>query len=61
MTGCNSLTERLHAGPIMFEDDLPIDLTHAEYEKWYAKSFVPGGVGCRVGPVVVSKSKGEKK
>jgi hypothetical protein len=36
----------------MHEDDLPEDMTADEYDRWYEQSYVPGGVGCRVGPVV---------
>lgn len=34
----------------MHEDDLPVDMPQADYDKWYARSFVPDGIGCRVGP-----------
>lgn len=34
----------------MHEDDLPEDMPQADYDEWYEQSFVPDGVGCRVGP-----------
>ena len=36
----------------MHEDELPANLTDEQYAEWFAKSLIPGGVGCRVGPVV---------
>ena len=48
----NHLIEEFHVGPIMHEDELPADITAIEYSEWYKKSFIPGGVGVRVGPVV---------
>lgn len=33
------------------EDELP-PMTDGQYAKWFALSFVPGGVGCRMGPTV---------
>ena len=38
------------AGDLMNEDELPEDITDAEYSAWFARSFIPGGIGCRVGP-----------
>ena len=43
----------LNFGRMIFEDSLPDDLTDDEYNIWYEHSFVPDGVGCRVGPAVV--------
>jgi hypothetical protein len=31
-------------------NQLPADMPSADYDKWYAQSWIPGGVGCRVGP-----------
>jgi hypothetical protein len=39
-------------GPVIHEDTLPADLTDADYGEWYVRSYVPGNVGCRVGPPV---------
>ena len=36
----------------VFEDELPEDMTDADYDEWYGFSCVPGNVGCRVGPPV---------
>lgn len=47
----NRLIEKAHIGPIMYEDDLP-HMTDEKYDEWYEKSFIPGGVGVRVGPAV---------
>ncbi len=33
------------------EDELP-PMIDAQYSAWFALSFVPGGVGCRMGPTV---------
>jgi len=33
-----------------YEDQLPPDMPKEDYEKWYAQSFVPNGIGFRVGP-----------
>lgn len=38
--------------PIMHEDELPREMTDAEYNAWYAHSHVPAWVGCRMGPRV---------
>lgn len=35
----------------MYEDDLPANMPRKDYDDWYAKSYVPGGVGVRVGPI----------
>lgn len=35
--------------PLMYEDDLPIDITDDEYDKWYEKSRIVDGV--RMGPL----------
>ena len=40
----------------MFEDELPDDLTDLEYNLWFKKSYIPDGVGCRVGPKVKRKT-----
>lgn len=38
--------------PYIHEDQLPQDITDAEYDAWYAKSLILGGnIGVRVGPV----------
>ena len=34
---------------LIHEDDLPEDMTQTEYDAWFETSYVPGGVGCRVG------------
>lgn len=34
----------------MHEDELPEDIPQADYDEWYKRSYVPDGVGCRVGP-----------
>jgi hypothetical protein len=34
----------------MYEDQLPADMPKEDYDKWYAQSFVPNGIGFRVGP-----------
>lgn len=39
--------------PTMHEDELPDDMTDAEYKQWFENSYVPDGVGCRVGPVFI--------
>jgi hypothetical protein len=36
--------------PMMFEDELPDDMTNDDYDEWYKWSRVPDGVGCRMGP-----------
>jgi hypothetical protein len=36
---------------LIFEDELP-EMTDEQYSDWYDKSFIPGGIGCRVGPKV---------
>lgn len=41
---------RWHSVPMMFEDELPEDMTDAEYDTWFENSHVPDGVGCRMGP-----------
>lgn len=33
------------------EDELP-PMTDGQYAKWFALSFISGGVGCRMGPAV---------
>ena len=35
---------------VVYEDDLPDDMTDEQYENWYRTSYVPDGLGCRVGP-----------
>jgi len=35
---------------LIHEDELPPDISQEDYDRWYAQSFVPDGVGCRVGP-----------
>ncbi|MCP4604514.1 MAG: site-specific DNA-methyltransferase [Proteobacteria bacterium] len=35
---------------VVHEDDLPKDLPKAQYDNWFKTSYIPGGVGCRVGP-----------
>jgi hypothetical protein len=42
--------QRVMEGDLMHEDELPENMPQADYDKWYAQSFVPDGVGCRVGP-----------
>jgi hypothetical protein len=37
--------------PYMHEDQLPVNMPKEDYDKWYAQSWIPEGVGCRVGPV----------
>lgn len=37
------------------EDELPTELSDYEYAQWFKHSFIPGGVGCRVGPRVIRK------
>jgi hypothetical protein len=48
---CDRLCALLHAlvGPQVHEDELPI-MTDEEYAAWFALSYVPDGVGCRMGP-----------
>lgn len=41
----------------MHEDELPEDMPQADYDEWYARSFVPGGVGCRIGPKYPTEAK----
>lgn len=41
---------RWHPVAMMHEDELPEDMTDAEYDAWFAHSHVPDGVGCRMGP-----------
>lgn len=52
----NELLRRVSAGrgklmteKLIHEDELPDDMTQKEYDEWYKKSYIPGGVGCRVG------------
>ena len=35
--------------PQVHEDDLP-DMTDEQYAAWFEVSYVPDGVGCRMGP-----------
>jgi hypothetical protein len=37
--------------PYMHEDQLPVNMPKEDYDKWYAQSWIPDRVGCRVGPV----------
>lgn len=39
-------------GAPIHEDTLPEDMSDADYGEWFGRSFVPGNVGCRVGPPV---------
>lgn len=39
-------------GAPIHEDTLPEDMSDEDYGEWFGRSFVPGGVGCRVGPPV---------
>ena len=38
------------AAGYVHEDELPSGISQEDYDKWYAQSWVPDGVGCRVGP-----------
>jgi len=49
---CDFQVAEALAGEIMHEDELP-QMSDAEYSEWYEKSYIPGCVGCRVGPKVV--------
>lgn len=40
-------------GTPIHEDTLPDDMSDADYGEWFGRSFVPGNVGCRMGPPVV--------
>jgi len=42
--------DELVCGEVVFEDELPEDMTDEEYDKWYETSYVPDGVGCRMRP-----------
>lgn len=35
---------------LIHEDDLPEKISDEQYAKWFAVSFIPDGVGCRMGP-----------
>lgn len=37
--------------PQVHEDELPA-MTDEQYDAWFAVSYVPDGVGCRIGPAV---------
>ncbi len=39
-------------GAYVHEDELPKSITDEQYAAWYKRSWIPGGVGCRVGPPV---------
>ena len=45
--------------PVIYEDELPDDLTDLEYSKWYAKSYIIDGV--RVGPQRRQMDKDQKE
>jgi hypothetical protein len=55
------MLERIAAGTepqhqwTMHEDELP-PMSDEQYAKWFAASYVPDGVGCRVGPMVIAAS-----
>lgn len=34
----------------MHEDELPENMPQSDYDEWYERSFVPDGLGVRVGP-----------
>jgi hypothetical protein len=40
----------------MHEDELPDDMTSEEYSEWFDKSWIPDGIGCRVGPIFARKT-----
>ena len=45
---------RMKLESIMYEDELPDEMTQEQYDAWYEKSFILGGrVGVRVGPMFV--------
>lgn len=46
------------AQPYIHEDELPEDISEELYAAWFARSWVPGGVGCRVGPLLDALSAG---
>jgi hypothetical protein len=41
-----------NARGFVHEDKLPEDFTDEDYSEWFEMSYVPGNVGCRVGPPV---------
>lgn len=43
-------TEAAQPTAYMHEDELPADMPKEDYDKWYEQSWIPNGVGCRVGP-----------
>lgn len=46
--------------PYMHEDELPADMPRKDYDEWFKRSWIPGGVGCRVGPIYPFTEKGGK-
>ena len=48
------------AQPYMHEDDLPADISDADYAAWYAKSWVLDGAGVRVGPVFAAEKEAQQ-
>ena len=37
--------------PQVHEDELP-PMTDEQYDSWFALSYLPNGIGCRIGPAV---------
>lgn len=50
--------KRWNPVPLMFEDELPDNITDEEYAQWFQCSKVPNGVGCRIGPFFTKQIKG---
>jgi hypothetical protein len=43
-------TETAQVVAYIHEDELPSNMPKEDYDKWFAQSWIPDGVGCRVGP-----------
>ena len=51
----NAMIERIITAlniKVIHEDTLPEDISDELYAKWFALSYIPDGVGCRVGPAL---------